>query len=171
MSTATDQALEEVPSPALDQRSNSALDDVPRHGIGRVTTSITVSNLVDQVMVVRGLMPREQVRSVTLPNVLVDTGATRLCLPADIIQHLGLALAGDVDVKLAVGFRRVRAFKGLSLKVQGREGTFNCLELPPGEQPLLGLIPLEDLGLDLDMTHQCLRVLPTEGRETYLTMM
>jgi hypothetical protein len=59
----------------------------------------------------------------------------------------------------------------LSLSVEGREGTFNCIELPAGTDPLLGLIPLEDLGLEPDLKNQRLRLLPMEGKETYLTVL
>jgi hypothetical protein len=59
----------------------------------------------------------------------------------------------------------------LSLTIAGREGTFNCIELPAGSDPLLGVIPLEDLGLELDLQNQQLRVLPMEGKDTYLTVL
>jgi hypothetical protein len=36
---------------------------------------------------------------------------------------------------------------------------------------LLGLIPLEDLGLEPDLQNQQLRALPIEGKETYLMVM
>jgi predicted aspartyl protease len=42
------------------------------------------------------------VRSVTLKNVLVDTGATTLCLPKDVIEQLGLKLLKEVDVSMAM---------------------------------------------------------------------
>ncbi|MHC5936732.1 hypothetical protein [Nostoc sp.] len=44
--------------------------------MGIVTTTITVSNLVDEILAERGFIPKEQIRSITLNNVLVDTGAT-----------------------------------------------------------------------------------------------
>lgn len=56
--------------------------------MGKVTTTITVTNQVDQILASRGFIPDTQVRSLTLENVLVDTGATRLCLPADVIEQL-----------------------------------------------------------------------------------
>jgi hypothetical protein len=49
--------------------------------MGIVTTTITVSNLVDEILAERGFIQSEQIRSITINNVLVDTGATRLCLP------------------------------------------------------------------------------------------
>lgn len=139
--------------------------------MGKVTTAITVTNLVDEILAARGFISNSQVRSLIVDNVLVDTGATRLCLPEEIISQLGLTLQGEADVKLAVGLKKVWIFQGLKISVKGREGTFNRVELPAGENPLLGLIPLEDLGLEPDLKNQQLRILPMEGKDTYLTAM
>lgn len=139
--------------------------------MGKVTTIIKLVNRVDEILAARGFIPVDQVRSLTLDNVLVDTGATRLCLPEEVISQLGLTLQEEVDVKLAVGIKKARIFRELSLSIEGREGTFNCLELPTGADPLLGLIPLEDLGLEPDLKNQRLKVLPVQGKDTYLTVM
>jgi predicted aspartyl protease len=139
--------------------------------MGKVVTTVTVANRVDQILADRGFIQPQEVRSVTLKDVLVDTGATRLCLPADIISQLGLVLQDEVDVKIATGLHTARIFREVNLQVEGREGTFNCIELPTGSEPLLGLIPLEDLGLEPDLQNQRLRLLPKEGQETYLTVL
>ena len=139
--------------------------------MGKVTTTITLVNRVDQILADRGFIPPNEIRSVTLEDVSVDTGATRLCLPADVISQLGLPLQGEVDVKIAIGIQKVRPFRELSLTVEGREGTFNCIELPAGQDPLLGLIPLEDLGLEPGLQNQRLKVLPLDGKEIYLMVL
>ncbi len=139
--------------------------------MGKVTTTITITNQIDQTLAERGFIPAEQIRSITLHDVLVDTGATRLCLPKNIIFDLGLPLQGEVDVKIATGVQKARIFKMLNLLVEGREGTFNCIELPEGSDALLGLIPLEDLGLEPDLQNQKLRILPVEGKDTYLMVL
>ncbi len=139
--------------------------------MGKVTTTIKVTNQIDLTLAERGFIPTEQIRSITLNNVLVDTGATRLCLPKNIILKLGLPLQGKADVKIATGVEKVRVFKMLNLSVEGREGVFNCIELPLYCEPLLGLIPLEDLGLEPDLNNQELRVLPEQGKDTYLTVL
>jgi predicted aspartyl protease len=139
-----------------------------REEMGKVTTTLTVTNWVDEVLAERGFIQSDQVRSVVLENVLVDTGASRLCLPADVIQSLGLKCVGENDVKTAAGPRKVRVFEGVKLSVAGREGQYTCVELPEGTEPLPGLFPLEDLGLEPDLQNQTLRVLPSEGKDTYL---
>ncbi len=64
----------------------------------------------------------------------------------------------------------LRIYKELHIVVEGREGLFNCIELPDSD-PLLGLIPLEDLGLEPDLSLQELRVLPVSGKDTYLMVL
>ncbi|NJR25673.1 MAG: aspartyl protease [Richelia sp. CSU_2_1] len=116
-------------------------------------------------------MPPDQIRSVTLNNVLVDTGATTLCLPPQIIAQLGLSLLKEVDVETANGIGKARIFQDAKISLVGREGTFECLELPGGMNPLLGVIPLEALGIELDLKNQRLIVLPISPTQTYLTIL
>jgi predicted aspartyl protease len=136
--------------------------------MGKVTATLNLTNWVDEVLAERGFIAPEAVRSITLPDVLVDTGATRLCLPTEIVQQLGLKKVMDVDVKTAIGPRTLAIYQGVKLVVEGREGRYDCVELPSGEDPLLGLIPLEDLGLEPDLHNQRLRVLPNTGKNTYM---
>ena len=136
--------------------------------MGRVTTTIAVTNEVDKILAERGFIPIEQVRSITLDNVLVDTGATRLCLPEEIIAQLGLTVVGEIDGHTVIGTRKFRLFKNVSLALAGREGRYDCVELPAGQEPLIGLIPLEDLGLEQDLKNQRLIVLPAEGNQSYI---
>ncbi|WP_293129118.1 aspartyl protease [Microcoleus sp. bin38.metabat.b11b12b14.051] len=136
--------------------------------MGRVTATIAVTNHIDEILAERGFISTEQIRSVTLDNVLVDTGATRLCLPAEIISQLGLSMLGEIDGETAIGTRKFRIFKDVSLVIAGREGRYDCVELPAGQEPLIGLIPLEDLGLEPDLKNQRLIVLPAEGNQSYI---
>jgi predicted aspartyl protease len=139
--------------------------------MGKVLTTLTVKNRIDEANAVRGIISPDQVRSITLDNVLVDTGATRLCLPALAIAQLGLELLKEVDVATATGISKARIFQDAKISLCGREGTFECLELPGGRDALIGVIPLEALGLEPDLRHQTLKVLPSESVDTYLTIM
>ena len=136
--------------------------------MGRIITTLIITNRGDQVLAERGLMPREDVRTITLVNVLVDTGATTLCLPANVIARLGLTLLKEVDVATATGFSKARIFEDAKITLGEREGTFECLELPGGTEPLLGVIPLEALGIELDLQNQKLIVLPISPNASYL---
>ena len=139
--------------------------------MGKVLTIITLTNSLDYGNARSGLIPAQQVRSVTMNDVLVDTGATLLCLPPDVINQLGLTVLREVPVETAAGLQITRIFEGVRLSVQGREGTFDCLELPGGREALLGVVPLEVLGLEPDVKNQRLEVLPMNESESYLTIL
>lgn len=139
--------------------------------MGKIITTLTVTNRIDQANAERGIIPPEQVRSVILDNVLINTGATTLCLPPQIIAKLGLSLLKEVDVETANGIGKARIFQDAKISLEGREGTFECLELPGGMNPLLGVIPLEALGIELDLKNQRLIILPISPTQTYLTIL
>jgi clan AA aspartic protease len=139
--------------------------------MGKIYTTITVINRADQILAAAAVISPDQIRSLTLENVLVDTGATTLCLVPEVVSRLGLQLLKEVDVATAKGIGKARIFRDATLIIAGREGTFECLELPGGQNNLLGVIPLEALGLEPDLRSQKLRVLPTESKDTYLTIL
>lgn len=99
---------------------------------------------------------------------LVDTGATTLCLPAGVISQLGLSILKEVDVATATGFGKAGIFQDAKICLYGRIGTFECLELPGGTDPLLSVIPLEALGIELDLQNQILKLLPISPTTSYL---
>ena len=137
--------------------------------MGQVITTITVTNRIDRVMAERGFISAEEVRSVILDNVVVDTGATLLSLPAPIISQLSLKQVGERDVETSAGIKKGRIFADAQIIVEGREGRFDCLELPEGVSAvLLGVIPMEELGLEPDLKNRRLRVLPMNNQQTYL---
>jgi len=137
--------------------------------MGQVITTITVTNRIDQVLAERGFIPAGEIRSFTLDQVLVDTGATLLALPAPIISQLGLSLLGETNVETAAGVRKGRIFQDIMLEVEGRQAVFDCLEMPEEvDAVLLGVIPMERLGLEPDLKNQRLRVLPMNEEQTYL---
>ncbi|MBE9079282.1 hypothetical protein IQ241_18605 [Romeria aff. gracilis LEGE 07310] len=70
----------------------------------------------------------------------------------------------------ATGIRTARIFRDAVINLCGRESAFECLELPGGQNALLGIIPLEALGLEPDLQNQRLRILPMDSSDTYLTI-
>lgn len=136
--------------------------------VGKVTTTISIVNSIDEALAARGQMRPEDVRSITLQEVLVDTGATMLCLPEDVVRTLGLNVLRTVAVATATGTAEMPLYEHAKITVMGRSGTFECLALPETTEPLLGVAPLEMLGLEPDLQNQRLRVLPDHGRRTYV---
>jgi predicted aspartyl protease len=138
--------------------------------MGRVDTTLTIANAVDQERAEVGEIDAAAVRSVTLTSVPVVTGATFLSLPADLIARLGLRYLRDLTIATAAGPQRARLFRNAELSVMGRRATVDVLELPLGTQPLLGVIPMEVLGLELELATRQLRLLPDGPTDTYVTV-
>jgi predicted aspartyl protease len=138
--------------------------------MGKFLTDLTITNRVDEANAEKGLIPAEQVRSVTLDDVLVDIGSTTLCLPEDVIAALGLGLMREVTISTAQGIGHARMFQDAKVSLLGRQSNVECVELPRGAQPLLGVLPLEALGIELDLQRQALRLLPDTGRDTFYTV-
>jgi clan AA aspartic protease len=148
--------------------TQSALTPTP---MGKIVTPLTVTNRLDQARLAAGEITADQVRSVSLDNVLVDSGATTLCLPTDVIARLGLTVRREVPIATAMGSETARLFRDAEVALMGREGTFDCLELPAGTTPLLGVVPLEALGIEADFRNGRLRLLPEEPDNTYFTIL
>ncbi len=143
--------------------------DKDAEAMGRITTQLIITNRLDQVLAARGFISPDAVRSVILEDVLVDTGATTLCLPADVIAQLGLTMKEEVTVATATTIETARLFEDARIALLDREITVECLEVPEGRQPLLGAIPMEALGVELDLQDQAIRFLPKRGAKTYYT--
>lgn len=142
-----------------------------KNQVGQVTATLSVTNHIDQILAERGFITADAVRSIKLENVLVDTGATLLSLPTDIITTLGLPVGGETSVKTSAGSINTRIFREANLEINGRRSTFDCLELTGVDIPLLGVLPMEALGIEPDLQNQCLRTLPMLGENTYIYAM
>lgn len=139
--------------------------------MGQVITTLTVTNRIDQVLAQRGFISSEEVRRSTLTDVLVDTGATLLCLPSAVISQLGLVVGGEASVETSAGVKKGRIFRDVDLCVENRRGTFDCLELTEVTFALLGVTPMEVLGLEPDLRNRKLRILPMNSEQTYLSIL
>lgn len=135
--------------------------------MGQVRTKLTITNRADEIRAADGTIKPEQIRSITLDTALADTGATSLCLPIHLIDQLGLEPLKEVLTRTAAGYQRSRVFQDAKITVGDRVGVFQCLELPGGDDALLGAIPMEELGVEPDLQKQELRFLPMEPGNTY----
>ncbi|MBI2765233.1 MAG: aspartyl protease [Chloroflexi bacterium] len=138
--------------------------------VGQVYARVTIVNHTDETLAEEGFRDASQVRSVTLDAVLIDTGATTLALPANLVRALGLRRRRMVVASTAAGIREVEVCDNVRVVVEGRTGVFECLSLPEDAVPLLGAIPMEWLGLEPDLQNRRLRLLPETGRETHFLL-
>ena len=84
-------------------------------------------------------------------DMLVDSGAAELALPAELIEFLRLEELGEVRVFTADGGQHEYRVLGIvELEVQGRLCQVRVIELPRGSEPLLGAVPLEEMDWRID---------------------
>ena len=117
----------------------------------RHTTRIELANLEDIALANRGIITPEEVRRVTVEDALVDTGATRLCLPKPIIEQLGLTPFGNAKARTASGVVDRIIYSEVRFTILEREGSLPITDLPEGAPVLVGHMVLEQLDLCLDI--------------------
>jgi predicted aspartyl protease len=134
--------------------------------MGRVTVEATVENLEDLWEAKKGLRPADQVRRTTVPDALVDTGATLLSLPTQLIQQLGLEAQAKKRVRSSSGgVTETDMYGALRLTIQGRTCTMDVIEVPDGIPALIGQLPLEHLDFVADLQNRKLIGNPAHGGE------
>lgn len=121
---------------------------------------IQLANNHDEEDVKCGRRRPAEVRTFQL-DALVDTGATMLVLPADVVARLGLFPDGYRKVRYADGrIRELPWVSSIRIVILGRETVTNALVEDAGTTPLVGQIPLEELDLIVDPKSRELRVNP-----------
>lgn len=124
--------------------------------LGEVRVNVRLTNAGDEVMVRRGLLTADKIRSCEA-DALVDTGAIRSVLPIDVVQRLGLATVGKTRAAYANDLTEdVDVTEMVGIDLIGRRTTEETLVL--GSEVLIGQTVLESLDLLVDcVTH---RVIP-----------
>ncbi|MBI5167219.1 MAG: aspartyl protease family protein [candidate division NC10 bacterium] len=82
---------------------------------------------------------------------VIDTGATMLVLPQNLVDELGLRKIRDAKVKYANNKVEPKwVYGAVTIELKGRLGIFEALAEEAGSQPLVGQIVLEALDLVVD---------------------
>lgn len=124
--------------------------------MGRFSVDVELANHVDVATAKGGYIPTAQIRKAIVRGV-VDTGATRLVLPASTITELGLVPEGQVSVRYADGRTATRSLvHDVQLTYAGRSGVFTAVVEPDRDSALIGAIVLEDLDLIVECGRQLL---------------
>jgi len=88
----------------------------------------------------------DQIRQILITNVIVDSGASMMCLSRALIEQLGLELLKMTKVNTAEGIVERGIYGPVIYEIQGRMARGDVLELShPKIQALIGQIPLEQL--------------------------
>ena len=128
--------------------------------MGQVKIQVTLRNAREVVMARLEHLPAEQVHTYTT-EALVDTGATRLTVPAFVADQLGIIRLGHTDAEYADGrVEEVDTTEGIQIEMLGRTAIRDAMVL--GKHVLIGVTVLEDLDLLVDCKRQ--RVIPPPDR-------
>ena len=133
--------------------------------MGRVLVTARIENMRDLVAVEMGVLQPAQVRAVEVTDALVDTGASMLSLPRQMIDQLGLIYLRSQRTRTASGTSDARLYGLVKLTIQDRNFTTDVLELPDGSPVLIGQLPLEAMDWVIDMPGRRLIGNPAHGGE------
>ena len=133
--------------------------------MGRVLTEATIENMEDLWAVKQGILTIAQARRITVPDALVETGATLLSLPTHTIQQLGLEKTGVKRVTSSTGGGEADMYSAVRLTIQGRSCTMDVMEVPNDVPVLIGQIPIEHLDFVVDLRTRTLIGNPAHGGE------
>ena len=107
-------------------------------GMGKVVERVRITNIFH---------PEKSVEV----DALIDTGATMVVLPQDIVDKLGLRKVREVKVRYANNKVEIKpVYRAVIIEIFGREGTFDVIGEEEGSQPLIGQVVLEVLDLIVD---------------------
>lgn len=119
---------------------------MPAMGAVRVRAKLT--NAGDEILVQRGMMKPEQIRTYEA-DALVDSGAVRTVLPPEVVSRLGLGIRGQRVAQYADGRKEaVGLTEPVVVEIAGRNTVDEALVL--GDEVLIGQTVLEKLDLFVD---------------------
>jgi predicted aspartyl protease len=131
--------------------------------MGKVTVAARIESLQDIHLAEAGSRSPERIRSVEVPDALVDTGATLLSLPRRLVQELGLRRTRTRTARTAAGTVEFGIYGAVRLTVAGRDCVVEVAEIPDECPVLIGQIPLEALDFVVDPVGQKLIGNPDHG--------
>ncbi len=133
------------------------------NAMGRFSVEFKVANNEDMADARRGRIKPERVRRVTLSGV-VDPGATRLVLPAEVVKQLGVPSAGRTKTRYADGrVGRRDVVDEVRVTLQGRSRVFDAIVEPKRKTALIGAIVLETLDFVVDCIVQ--KLVPRDPKQ------
>ena len=89
-------------------------------------------------------------------DALVDTGATFLTMPVDMLDRLGVEPFQSVTLRLANGEVEQRRIGEVRVQLDGQERTAVCVFGEPSAPPIVGAVTLQSFLLDVDAVEHSL---------------
>lgn len=128
--------------------------------MGLIYADLELFNSDDLALQRRGYLQSEQVRHIPI-KALVDSDAYMLAINEDIAIQLGLPKLDEQLAEMADGRRIKLDIVGpVDVRFANRATTVRAMVLPGDTEPLLGVIPLEDMDVVINPRQQTLVVNP-----------
>jgi len=126
-------------NPHFAQTSNTKVFKIRRRRMARM------GKVVEKVKLTSLFEPEKSVEV----EAIIDTGATMVVLPMDIVEKLGLKKMREVKVRYANNKVETKSIYGVvNIELKGRSANLDVLVEEKGSQPLIGQVLLE-LNLDV----------------------
>lgn len=137
--------------------------------MGRVTCKAKIENTEDLILVRRGELAPDKVRTLIIEDALVDTGASTLAMPSKMLRELGLdKVVSTRRSRNTTGPYEVNIYGPVLLTIFDRDITLDVMEVADECPVLIGQIPLEHLQLVVDMVNHRVEKSPANGGEWVL---
>src|SRR2546423_13459912 len=118
--------------------------------MGEIRVKVKLTNAMDEALARRGQLPPEKVRTCEV-DAMVDTGAVRCVVPAQVVQELGVQIRGQRVAEYADGRKEaVGVTEALIVQCLRRDTLEEAMVL--GDEALIGQTGLEKLDLHADCT-------------------
>jgi predicted aspartyl protease len=138
--------------------------------MGKVVVKARIQSLEDLYKVQQGTISPDKVRAAETEDALVDTRATMLSLPTQMVNQLALRRYKTRPVRTSAGYVEAPVCDAVRLTVQGRECTIDVAEVGDHCPVLIGQVPLELLDYIVDPINRRLIGNPEHGGEDMFDM-
>lgn len=138
--------------------------------MGEIYQKAKIRNTWDVDAAKNGYIRADEVRELEV-RFLVDTGATLVGLPMEMIERIGLNERYKASVQMGDGEVTRRIFSPVCLRVMDREADVAVMELLPQTPPIMGYISLEALDLCVNPSEGILMGNPKHGGRMLLKLL
>jgi len=119
--------------------------------MGKVIVKAKLWNFADEIDFKRGLISKDQIRTVEVEDAIIDTRATMLTLPEEIVEKLGLIIIREATVTYANNSKaRKKIASGVRIEILNRTAVGECIVEEKGTKVLIGQVILEVMDLVVD---------------------
>src|SRR5438445_2373644 len=123
-----------------------------RPTMGEIRVKVRLKNMIDESRWRHGQLAAEKIRTYEA-DAMVDTGAVRCVVPAQVVQDLGVQIRGQRVAEYADGRKgAVGVTEPLIIEIMRRDTEEGALVL--GDEVLIGQTALDKLDLHADCANQ-----------------